>query len=617
MEYRSEIDGLRAIAVLPVILFHAGFSLFSGGFVGVDVFFVISGYLITVLLIDDIENGKFSLIDFYERRARRILPALLVVIVICIPFAWYLMAPDQMRGFTQSIVAVSFFASNILFWRQTGYFDIASEEKPLLHTWSLAVEEQYYLFFPLLLIVIWRFGAKKVFIILFTLSLISLGLSEWGWRREPSANFFLAPSRMWELFVGSLTAIIIYKKGVMRSDFLSTIGVISILTSIFLYDESTPFPSLYTVLPVSGVVLIILFTRDDSYVRRVLSLRPLVALGLISYSAYLWHQPVFAFARIHEVSEPSSMYMAVLVVITLLIATLSLIYVESPFRKKCLMGSQKALFGGAIIAFSMLISIGLAGHLGIFKSKIGSIYDSEYGGQGSPWVDTEGVDTAHFLLYGDSHAKQYYSALVEEFGAGAMIAESACISLPGLVNQYKKQTREREKCVNLSSELLMMVDSNSPPLVIISQRWDKDLFDLQTGLLIGRTADTGFNVFAERFKLFLNQLKTSKVIIIGNVPAAYVASPAMKKGMVACLAAHNDNCPFSYERKLREGAELNDKLRVITEDYPNVTFYDPANALCDSQKCYIVKDKVLLYSDHAHLTKKGAHIVATKLREML
>ena len=174
LKYRAEIDGLRALAVIPVILFHAGFELFSGGFVGVDVFFVISGYLITTILIEDIEKNRFSLTSFYERRARRILPALFFVMFICIPFAWMWMLPSQMKDFSQSLIAVSFFASNILFWRESGYFDAAAEEKPLLHTWSLAVEEQYYVLFPIFLFFAWRYGKNKVFWMIVVFAVLSL-----------------------------------------------------------------------------------------------------------------------------------------------------------------------------------------------------------------------------------------------------------------------------------------------------------------------------------------------------------------------------------------------------------------------------------------------------------
>ena len=160
MNYRREIDGLRALAVLPVILFHAGFETFSGGFVGVDVFFVISGYLITTIILAELEQGRFSIVNFYERRARRILPALFLVMLVCIPFAWIWLLPSDMKDFSQSLIAVAIFASNILFWRESGYFDTAAELKPLLHTWSLAVEEQYYVLFPLFLMLFWKLGKR-------------------------------------------------------------------------------------------------------------------------------------------------------------------------------------------------------------------------------------------------------------------------------------------------------------------------------------------------------------------------------------------------------------------------------------------------------------------------
>lgn len=174
MQYRSEVDGLRALAVLPVILFHAGFPIFSGGFVGVDVFFVISGYLITSILIEDLERGSFNLLNFYERRARRILPALFLIVFVSIPFAWFFMPQSQLKDFSNSLIAVSFFVSNFLFWRESGYFDTIVDEKPLLHTWSLAVEEQFYIVFPVLLFFLWGFGKKRAIWVISILAFISL-----------------------------------------------------------------------------------------------------------------------------------------------------------------------------------------------------------------------------------------------------------------------------------------------------------------------------------------------------------------------------------------------------------------------------------------------------------
>jgi peptidoglycan/LPS O-acetylase OafA/YrhL len=199
MKYRAEIDGLRALAVLPVILFHAGFEWFSGGFVGVDVFFVISGYLITTIIISEMADGKFSIINFYERRARRILPALFFVMAACLPFAWFWLAPTHLKNFGQSLAAVSTFSSNILFWWESGYFDTAAELKPLLHTWSLAVEEQFYLLFPLLLMITWRLGVRWILTLLALLFLCSLALAHWGAYNYPTASFYMLPTRGWEL----------------------------------------------------------------------------------------------------------------------------------------------------------------------------------------------------------------------------------------------------------------------------------------------------------------------------------------------------------------------------------------------------------------------------------
>ncbi|EJW21894.1 hypothetical protein IMCC14465_02880 [alpha proteobacterium IMCC14465] len=370
MKYRAEIDGLRALAVVPVILFHAGFEIFSGGFVGVDVFFVISGYLITTILIGDIENKRFSIVNFYERRARRILPALFFVMLVCIPFAWMWMLPNQMKGFSQSLVAVSLFASNILFWRQSGYFDAAAEEKPLLHTWSLAVEEQYYVVFPIFLILAWRFGKNRVFWMIVVMAAISLLLSEWGWRNKASANFYLAPTRAWELFAGSIAAFIVQKQGVQKNNLLALVGLAAIIFSIFFYDETTPFPSVYALVPVIGVVLLVLYAEKDTFAAKVLSTKGFVGIGLISYSAYLWHQPLFAFARVYKGGMAEEWLMVFLSAISLFFAYLSWKFIESPFREKRKVSSKGILYfsTAGILAF---MSVGLYGHFNFKEMNSG------------------------------------------------------------------------------------------------------------------------------------------------------------------------------------------------------------------------------------------------------
>ncbi|MCC6274951.1 MAG: acyltransferase, partial [Leptospiraceae bacterium] len=372
LDYRPEIDGLRALAVLPVILFHAGFEMFSGGFVGVDVFFVISGYLITTIILSDLEQGKFSIIDFYERRARRILPALFVVMLVSIPFAWFWFLPSDMKFYSRSLVAVSMFASNFLFWRETGYFDTSAEIKPLLHTWSLAVEEQYYVIFPLFLMLFWRFGKRRIFILLLIVFVASFVSAQLGASSRPAATFFLLPTRGWELLIGAFTAFYLYRSN--RVEFSgwfreigSWLGVALIFFSVFAYSEATPFPGIYALVPTVGTMLIILFATQSTTTGRFLGNKYFVGIGLISYSAYLWHQPLFAFARQRSLVEPGHQVFAILSVTSLILAYFSWRYIETPFRKKGYIRRSK-IFAYAFCLTVFFIGVGLVGHIteGVF-----------------------------------------------------------------------------------------------------------------------------------------------------------------------------------------------------------------------------------------------------------
>jgi len=360
MKYRPEIDGLRSIAVVPVILFHAGFSIFSGGFVGVDVFFVISGYLITTIILQAMDKGTFSLLDFYARRCRRILPALIFITLVTLPFAWTWMLPQQFKDHGQAMVAVTVFASNILFWIESGYFAPAAELKPLLHTWSLAVEEQYYLLFPLILMLFWLRSRTVATALLGVVFVISLGAAEWGWRNAPSANFYLLPFRAWELMTGSLTAIWLLRRDgdPAPNDVLSAIGLALIIGSVFVYNEDTPFPSLYALAPVLGTALVIAFGASGTVVAKLLSLKGFVGIGLISYSAYLWHQPLFAFARLRDSVEPSHMLMGLLGLFSFVLAALTWRFIERPFRRPWLRPSWTVLLAG--LASATMGGFGLA-----------------------------------------------------------------------------------------------------------------------------------------------------------------------------------------------------------------------------------------------------------------
>ena len=257
-------DRLRAFAVLPVIFFHAEYSLFSGGYVGVDIFFVISGFLITSIIVNDLEQQKFSFINFYLRRARRILPALFLVMAATIPIAWVWLPAGDMKEFAQSIVSTTLFSSNILFWLQSGYFDTSAELKPLLHTWSLSVEEQYYFLVPLLLFCVWKFGHKKYLApVLLCLSIASLLFAVYTVKINPNTAFFHLHTRFWELGIGAIVAVIIRNhkntttRALWQCNVLSIIGFFSVVLPIFLFDKTTPAPSFYILLPTVGTALII------------------------------------------------------------------------------------------------------------------------------------------------------------------------------------------------------------------------------------------------------------------------------------------------------------------------------------------------------------------------
>ena len=362
MTYRSEIDGLRALALIPVVLFHGGFEWFSGGYVGVDVFFVISGYLITSIILKEKEAGIFSIANFYERRARRILPALFFIIMACIPFAWFLLLPHELKEFGKSVVAVPLFSSNILFWKESDYFAADAELIPLLHTWSLAVEEQFYVFFPLLMIFFWALGKRWLFGIISIIAISSLALTEWGWRNFPDANFYLIFTRAWELMIGALIAFYL-SHNKQPQGYIAELGSITglclIMLSVFFLDRTLPFPSLYALSPTIGTALVILFTNNETLVYRLLSWKVFVLIGLISYSAYLWHQPIFVFARIYFMDEPKPWLMGLLSILALVLAYFSWRFVEAPFRNKRRF-TQRQIFLTGFAGSLLFIGIGAA-----------------------------------------------------------------------------------------------------------------------------------------------------------------------------------------------------------------------------------------------------------------
>lgn len=358
MSYRPDIDGLRAVAVLAVVLNHAGFGLLPGGFLGVDVFFVISGFLITGIIEREFSSGSFSLVGFYERRVRRILPALGVVVVAVTPAAWTILTPAQLKQFGQSVASVAVFSSNLLFWQQSGYFDVAAELKPLLHTWSLAVEEQFYLFFPLLLVVLLRLGKRARGVALSSLIIGSLVFAQVGANAQWTSNFYLLPSRAWELLLGAALALRGVPAGSTSAgrarEAVSFLALIALVGSLVLLTENDPLPGVLSLLPVGATVALLWSSGPETLAYRVLTLKPLVTVGLISYSIYLWHQPLFVLARHATRSDLGAPLAAILVGLTLALSSVTYRFVERPFRRKHWLSRQRIFLLGAILSAGFL-----------------------------------------------------------------------------------------------------------------------------------------------------------------------------------------------------------------------------------------------------------------------
>ena len=350
LNYRPEIDGLRAIAVTSVVLYHAKFDMFgkewfSGGFIGVDIFFVISGYLITRIILSELKvHGTLSLLNFYERRARRILPMLFFVMLVSMPFAWMRLLPPEFIDYAKSLLASIFFGSNFFFYFSTTEYGATSALlKPFLHTWSLGVEEQFYIIFPLLALVSFKFFRAHFLTVLFGLSLVSLQFAESMEIRNAELNFFLPFSRFWELAAGAVLAFreLNYPaaKDGPEQRILPILGLYMIAYAILFFDDASPHPGFYTLVPVIGVSLVIGFGAKDELVGSALASKPLVMTGLISYSLYLWHFPILAFERV-AIAASTNLEKFYLVALAVILSIASFICIERPFRNRTLIKSK-------------------------------------------------------------------------------------------------------------------------------------------------------------------------------------------------------------------------------------------------------------------------------------
>lgn len=638
LAYRRDIDGLRAIAVIAVVLFHFGVPGFTGGFVGVDVFFVISGFLITSIIWNQRQAGRFSFVDFWARRARRILPALFAMILAVLVLGWFLLAPKDYEELGRSVRYQVMFVSNILFMRQDGYFDAASELKPLLHTWSLAVEEQFYILFPLLLTVLsarlkhWRLALLGVL-------LVSFGLSVWAVAHHPEKAFFLLPMRAWELLAGALLAVAparTLRLTPLAAQSVSLIGVGMIGLAVFGYDKHTPFPGAVALLPTLGVVALIWANgQRQTWVGRLLGTRLMVGLGLISYSWYLWHWPVFVFANYASVEEPGWGEIGALILLSLALGYLSWRFVETPFRERRLLPGRRQIL---IAASCGVLVLGLAGQSLRWTDGLPwrlSEQALQYA-EAKVWpaelmdclVDAKtpanklfchfGTRTAasSTLIWGDSHATALIPTVEDAavaHDASVLVASSAgCLPVSGLEHD--------QTCAHFNQRVEDGMKAQPVGDVVLVARWSLYLYGDVKGDL-GHALKTASGLYdrafaeqqlADGLRKTLQHLRAEghRVWLVKEAPLQ-AFSPPYRLSRLAMLHRPTADVGLAVAEHLKRQQFISQLFSQLSSSDPGVTVLDPASVLCDDGGlCRAELDGHSLYKDDNHLSQVGARLIA-------
>lgn len=662
--YKPYIDGLRALAVLPVIFFHADLKFFNGGFVGVDIFFVISGYLITNIILQDLEKKKFSLKNFYLRRARRILPILYFITLFSSIISILVMSQEQLNFFSKQVLSVVLFASNFFFWKNTGYFDPNSEIQPLLHTWSLGVEEQFYIFFPILLIFIWAFFKKKLVFILLLISFFSLLLCQFGgnfkiqnfsngfpffilpfdffWQAG-SANFYLPFGRAWELLAGALISIFLRKKRIQDqklNNYLCILGVVLICVSILTFTEELQYPSVFTILPVLGSSLLIIYSTKSTLSYKILSYKPLVFLGLISFSLYLWHQPLLAFNRIYYGVELSLIHKLNLIIFTFILSVLSWKFIERPFRNKKIIDDKSAIIYliaisfvilvlSSLIYFSKITSLMKPLPINILKSfeaeKTNGCFDLNYAHlDNKKWFCEIGDNSKNysFAVIGDSHALSMkpafnHAGLIKN-KKGIFTGFSGCPGLLGINSIRNDQSIKN--CYLLNKKFYDFVINQNIKKIFLVSRWGY--------YTVGNLAKTNFNFIAKEGEFFSNKTITKssfiygiertlkeykdnnvEVVFVHQVPAQiYSPRYAYQKSIENNFINVNKLTSFeiSYSKHLKYQKFVRQSITKFRKEFPNLKEIDFDDIFCNNLKCAIGSKNTSFYSDRNHLSIDGA-----------
>lgn len=629
---RRDIDGLRALAVIPVVLFHYGFTTFSGGFVGVDVFFVISGFLITSIIHREISAGRFSFVDFWARRARRIIPALSVVLIATLLVGWLLLTPHDYSQLGRAVRYQAMFISNILFMRQDGYFNPASDFKPLLHTWSLSVEEQYYVIFPLLMVLITRFF-RHWRLMLLGLLLVSFALSIWSTRHAPDSAFFLLPMRAWELLCGAMLAVLPASSVRLRPwvyQAVSLAGLAAILIAVCGLDSRTPFPGWAALLPVLGATALIWANgqaQTQTLVARVLSTPLLVAIGLISYSLYLWHWPVFVYANAISIDGMQRREALLWIGLCVVLAWLSWRLVERPFREKRLFAGRKPVLVGAALCMLVVAMAGQAVRWadGVPQRLNGQA--SQYAqardwqrGQVDCLLQPDSPDLSAMcrfgthaavpplqLVWGDSHAAALMPAFKEDadrYGIPVWLTSlSGCVPVSGF--------ESRPQCQTFNRQTLTLIEQQKVRDVVLAARWSLYLYGEEDGDQEHMTYRNESRAAAEQHLADNLRATVAQLRTAGANVWLFKEVPLQRQGTIARLSslamvgrsAQEVGRPIADHRQRQHFIDA--LFADLAASDPHVRVLDPAPLLCTDGLCRAAMGGYSQYKDENHLSDQG------------
>ncbi len=640
LTYRPDIDGLRAVAVVPVVLYHFRVPGFGGGFVGVDVFFVISGFLITSLIFGEMRAGEFSILRFYERRVRRIFPALFAVVLATLAVGVAFFFPRDLLRLAESAAATALFASNFDFWLQSGYFDVGADLKPLLHTWSLAVEEQFYLIFPALLRLLHTSKRRSLLGFVVALAAVSFALSLWAVSEHPSAAFYLAPYRTWEIMLGAILALGDFPqpKSPLLADSLSFLGLAAIAWAVFGFTAATTFPGANALFPCLGAATLIYAGSAKGTVWRVLASRPFVFVGLISYSLYLWHWPIHVYSIYVARAAVGWTWSLALIALSFGLAILSWRFVEQPFRRRHVF-PQRAIFryGGSVTAATLLLSgllfsvHGLPQRFPAGVQRIRAEADDieprrhECFNRSAEDVQQGRICTIGdarapaptFLVWGDSHGDALLPALntdaASAYRKGLFVAHGRC---PPLLH-LSLTDEPTGRCAQLNDAVFRLAMRKDIKEVILVARWAyydqgvgygldaseiRHLIDLDPPPTPDRSQHAGFARVLERTVLAL--LKVGKrVVIVAPVPEPGFDVPeVLARDELYGAGEHQTLAASDFHAR---DAFVSIELARLHAKY-GVLIIDPASALCASDDCVLQRQGRPLYADHHHLSVFGA-----------